>query len=69
MRDWMKAAREACNLTMKATAEKLCISESYYSMIERGERQQNLDIALAAKMSLIFNVSLQFIVEQEQAKH
>lgn len=66
MRDWMERARKAKGLTMKATGEKLGISESYYSMIERGERQQSLDIALAAKMSIVFGVSLEYIVEQEQ---
>lgn len=66
MRSWMENARKNCGLTMKATATQLGISESYYSMIERGERQQRLDIALAAKMSAIFCVSLEYIVEQEE---
>ena len=66
MRNWMEQARKAKGLTMKMTGEQLGISESYYSMIERGERQQNLDIALAAKMSSVFGVSLEYIVEQEQ---
>lgn len=51
---------------MKAAATQLGISESYYSMIERGERQQKLDIALAAKMSGVFGVSLEYIVNQEE---
>ena len=50
---------------MKTAAMSLGISESYYSMIERGERQQKLDIALAVKMSEIFGVSLEYIVNQE----
>ena len=66
MREWMEQARKNCGLTMKTAGEKLGISESYYSMIERGARQQNLDIALAAKMSCVFGVSLEYIVEQEQ---
>ena len=52
MRSWMETARKSCGLTMKAAATKLGISESYYSMIERGERQQKLDIALAVMMSV-----------------
>lgn len=51
---------------MKAAATKLGISESYYSMIERGERQQKLDIALAVKMSGVFGLSLEYIVNQEE---
>lgn len=68
MRTWMEQARKKCGLTMKMAGTQLGISESYYSMIERGERQQNLDIALAAKMSGVFGVSLEYIVEQEQAR-
>ena len=67
MRNWMEHARKSKGLTMRETGEKLGISESYYSMIERGERQQSLDIALAAKMSSVFGVSLEYIVEQEQS--
>lgn len=66
MRSWMEKARKGCGLTMKAAAAKLGISESYYSMIERGERQQKLDIALAVKMSGAFGISLEYIVNQEE---
>ena len=65
MRSWMKETRESKGMTMKEVGEKLGISESYYSMIERGERQQKLDITLVSKLSAIFEVSLQYIVEQE----
>ena len=68
MRIWMEEARKNCGLTMKITAIKLGISESYYSMIERGERQQKLDIALAAKMAEVFGVSLEYIVHQEELR-
>ena len=66
MRSWMETARKSCGLTMKAAATKIGISESYYSMIERGERQQKLDIALAVKMSGVFGISLEYIVNQEE---
>lgn len=66
MRSWMETARKSCGLTMKAAATKLGISESYYSMIERGERQQKLDIAIAVKMSGVFGISLEYIVSQEE---
>lgn len=67
MRSWMEKARKSCGLTMRAVAAQLGVSESYYSMIERGERQQKLDIALAVKMSEVFGVSLSHIVSQEEA--
>ena len=68
MREWLEKARKACGYTMKMAGAELGISESYYSMIERGERQQNLDITLAAKISCVFGVSLEYIVEQEQLR-
>ena len=65
MREWMEKARKNCGLTMRETAEKLHISEGYYSMIERGERQQKLDITFAVKLTEVFDVSLEYIVEHE----
>lgn len=65
MREWMEKTRKDRKMTMKDTARKLDISESYYSMIERGERQAKLDISLASKLSVAFGVSLEFIVTQE----
>lgn len=66
MREWMEVARKDAGLTMKDVASKLNISESYYSMIERRERQQKLDIAIVSKISDLFGISLQYIVEQEK---
>ncbi len=66
MREWMKQARKEAGLTMKESADKLGISESYYSMIEQGKRQPNLDMALASKLSQLFNMPLQLIAEQEK---
>lgn len=66
MRSWMEKARKDCKLTMKEAADKLGISESYYSMIECGKRQQRLDIALAVKISAVFCISLEHIVKQEE---
>lgn len=65
MREWMEKTRKEKKMTMKDIAKKLDISESYYSMIEKGERQARLDIALASKLSVAFGVSLEFIVRQE----
>lgn len=61
----MEKARRTRGLTMKAIATELGISESYYSMIERGERQQSLNLTLAAKLSSVLGVSLEYIGRQE----
>lgn len=67
MRGWMQKAREKSGMTMKEVAEKLNITEAYYSLIESGERQKKLDITIAAKMSDAFGVSIEEIVKNEAA--
>jgi len=67
MRDWLKQLREDKGLTQKQVGEKLDISESYYSYIEAGDRQKMMDISLARKLSSIFGVSVEQIVEFETA--
>lgn len=68
MRDWMRNARKQANLTMSEIAQRCGISESYYSMIESGERQKKLDITLAVKLAEAFDVSLETIVLEEAKK-
>lgn len=65
MRDWLKDARSEKQLTMKQAADQLGISESYYFLIERGERKQNLDLALVKKLGDVFGFSVQQIAEME----
>lgn len=66
MREWLKNERIKKGWNMKQVAEKLDITESYYCYIENGERQKNMDITLVAKMSSIFNLTIQQIVELER---
>lgn len=65
MRDWLRTKRTEKGFTMKEMAKKLDISEGYYSYIENGERQKNMDITLVAKLSNIFLIPIQQIVEFE----
>ena len=65
MRDWLKEKRTDRGFTMSQMASKLDITESYYSMIEAGERQKKMDVALAAKLSAVFDMPLKQIVEFE----
>lgn len=53
MRTWLRSRREELGISAKQAAKKLDISESYYSLIERGERQKTLDFSLVVKLSLI----------------
>ncbi len=65
MREWLKTARVKKNLSMAEMGKRLNISESYYSYIESGERQKNMDISLASKISVILDIPLNEIVKAE----
>lgn len=64
-RDWLKEKRIESGFTMAQMASKLDITESYYSMIEAGERQKKMDIALVAKLSTIFGIPVSMIADLE----
>lgn len=65
MRTWLFEVRTGSGMTQLEVANKAGVSESYYAMIEKGQRQQRMDITLAAKFSSIFNIPLDRIVEIE----
>ena len=68
MRDWLREARQKAGKTMAEVADELEISESYYCLIESGDRQKRMDITLVAKLSKIFSMGIQQIVELEEGK-
>lgn len=51
---------------MAEVAEKISISESYYSMIEAGERQKQMDITLAVKLADVLGLSIESVVAMER---
>ena len=65
MRDWLKKLRQDSFKTQLETANELDISESYYNLIENGERQKQLSMELGQKIADVFGVSLDYISEQE----
>lgn len=66
MRDWLKKAREKSGLTQQDVSKKLCISRQYYNQIETGIRQLKMDITLVSKLSVILNVPLEQVIENEK---
>ena len=50
---------------MAQMATMLEITESYYSMIEAGERQKKMDMLLAAKISSVLNIPISTIAKFE----
>lgn len=65
MRQWLKSRREETGLSARQVAAGLGISESYYSLIEKGERQKNLDFCLAVKLSHLLSIPLGKLAEYE----
>ena len=68
MRDWLVEARKNANMTQLQIAEKLNISEGYYSYIESGERQKKMDITFAIKLANVLNMPIQMIIDYEEAQ-
>lgn len=66
MREWLKEKREERGLTMKDMAEKLGISESYYCLVESGDRQKKMDIMLVSGLSAALKIKVADIVKLEQ---
>lgn len=67
MREYLKKLRKEKGYTMQVVADKIGISKQYYQRIEVGDRQQNMDITLAVKLSNVFGISIQTLIEEEQA--
>ena len=65
MREWLKDARTKAGKGQDEIAKELDISLSYYSMIERGLRQNPMDLTLCTKLSKIFSIPILQIVDME----
>ena len=65
MRTWLRSRREELGISAKQAAKKLDISESYYSLIERGERQKTLDYSLVVKLSQLLKMPISKIAKYE----
>lgn len=66
MRSWLKQMRINSGLAQLEVANKLDISESYYCMIETGERMPKMTIEMANKLAKIFGVPIETILVNEQ---
>lgn len=67
MRDYLVELRLKKGLSQKDVAERLGISRQYYQMIERGERQKRLDLALAGALAALLEVNIMDIQRFESA--
>lgn len=65
IRKYLIEMREEKQLSQQIVADKIGISRQYYSAIEMGTRQKNMDITLVSALAQIFDVSLERIIERE----
>ena len=65
MKEYLRELRRKSGKTQSEIAIKLDISESYYSLIEIGERQADMSLSVMKKLSEAFDVPLEFIIEEE----
>lgn len=66
MRTWLIELRQKRKLSQADVAAMINVSQSYYSLIENGERQSDLNLSTAEKLSKIFKISLKKISEYER---
>ena len=66
MREYMKLQRLKIGLKQTEVAEAAGISKSYYSDIERGNRQKNIDIAILAKLAVPLQLTISDMIEFEE---
>lgn len=65
MRLYLRNIRKSQGLTQQNVAEKLNMTPQYYSLIEKGERQDSLSVSLLCKLAEVFNVPVNQLIEAE----
>lgn len=67
-RTYLKQFREDNEIKSGEMAKRLGLSESYYSLIENGQRQKPMDITLVSRISAVTGMSIGEIVEMEETE-
>lgn len=65
MREYLKSIRESQGLTQEQLANQLGINANYYCMIENGNRQKNMELLMANRLSKALHVSVYVIIAEE----
>jgi len=66
LREYLRDLRQAAGMSMADAAERFDISRQYYEMIESGERQRKMDITLISKISAVFGIPMETIIQHER---
>lgn len=69
MRTWLKELREKHSMTQEMVAEKAAISRSFYTHIEKGEKDPSVKTAKAVANTLGFKWELFFEDKCSDKKH
>ena len=68
MRDYLKNKRMEVAKTQAVIAKELNVSESYYNLIESGQRQKNLRTDMICKLSVVLDIPIEEIIKNENMK-
>ncbi len=67
LREYLKKIRKEKGLSQKTIANKLSVSQQYYSLIEKGERKDSLSAMMLCKLAKIFDVPVVELINEEDA--
>lgn len=65
MRQYLKELRQRKNISQLQVGKKLGISESYYNLIENGQRQEDMKISTLRKLSKLFDITTDELIKLE----
>lgn len=65
MREYLIKLRKAGGYSQVDVADKMGISQQYYSFIESGERLKSLPVDIIIKLSKVFGISNEKMLEYE----
>lgn len=68
MREYLKKLRKEKGMTQAEVASNIGVGSSTYTMIENGERQKDMSISLAQKLSKVLDVPIEVILANEDAE-
>ena len=68
MRKWLKELREERGIKQNEIAAKIGVAQSYYSLIENGERKKDMPISMVKKLASVFQVPVEVILERESER-
>lgn len=65
MREYLIGLRTKIRLTQQEVANKLLISQNYLSLIESGNRQEDLKLSTIKGFSKVYDVTVEYLIQQE----